>query len=242
MLDAGDMSDRLAAGYLDDSDVFHGLTSATATITGGDGNDAIAGGARERQLIDGGAGDDDIDGFAGNDSLRGGDGNDMLRPNIGTDTMIGGDGIDTAVYGMRIAPIFTLDGQPTTAPRAGRERPDRHRHREPRGGGHDAAQPSRSSATVAANRLTVTAGRGDITGGEGSDILEGGSARRHFHARATARPTPSSATAGPTPSWPTRSTPSRPAARTCRRQATPGGPFDDRPPLIAWAAPGAGAA
>ena len=30
-------------------------------------------------------------------------------------------------------------------------------------------------------------------------------------------------------------------ARTCRSQATPGGPFDDRPPTLAWTAPGRGA-
>ena len=39
VIDAGDMSDRIAAGYLDDQGDFLGLTSITATINGGDGND-----------------------------------------------------------------------------------------------------------------------------------------------------------------------------------------------------------
>ena len=109
VIDAGDQSDRITAGYVDDAEVFHGLMSVTATITGGDGSDALAGGAR-RDIIDGGAGNDDIDGFAGNDQLSGGDGNDVLRPNTGTDTLVGGDGIDSAVYQKRVSPSFSLDG------------------------------------------------------------------------------------------------------------------------------------
>ena len=96
-LDAGDMSDRLTAGFLDGAGAFQGVSSVPVEIAGGDGNDALAGGARNDRNLDGGPGDDDIDGFAGDDSLVGGDGNDTLRPNTGTDTMTGGDGIDIAV-------------------------------------------------------------------------------------------------------------------------------------------------
>ena len=41
ILDAGDMSDRITAGYLDNTNTFVGLkTIAIRTLTGGDGNDA----------------------------------------------------------------------------------------------------------------------------------------------------------------------------------------------------------
>src|SRR3954453_13419230 len=47
--DAGDLSDRLEAGYLavaSDPATFAGLTSIPAIITGGDGNDVLSGGNR----------------------------------------------------------------------------------------------------------------------------------------------------------------------------------------------------
>ena len=47
VLDAGDLSDRITAGYLDDTNAFVGLkTIPIRTLSGGDGNDALAGGAQ----------------------------------------------------------------------------------------------------------------------------------------------------------------------------------------------------
>ena len=110
VIDVGDMSDRVTATAVDETNtVLFGLNTIPTTILGGDGNDVLDGGAGV-DMIDGGAGNDDIDGFAGNDFLRGGDGNDELRPNTGTDTMVGGDGVDTAAYGKHISPAFSLDG------------------------------------------------------------------------------------------------------------------------------------
>src|SRR5918994_5539031 len=110
VIDTGDLSDRITAGYVDNTNTFVGLKNIPIrTLSGGDGNDALAGSAQP-DVIDGGPGDDDLDGFGGDDSLRGGEGNDTLRPNVGTDTMVGGDGVDVAVYGKRVSPAFSLDG------------------------------------------------------------------------------------------------------------------------------------
>ena len=110
-----------------------------------------------------------------------------------------------------------------------------------------------AAADVDAQTVTITGdGRAQppdaCTGGKGDDHRRRGlghprgrPAGRHDQlARRLARQR-RSATAAPTPCSPTRSTRSRRAARTCRSQATPGGPFDDRPPTLAWTAPGAGA-
>jgi hypothetical protein len=66
-------------------------------MTGGDGNDALAGtdGADD---MDGGAGNDTLDGDKGNDDMSGDDGDDLMiwNPGDGSDRMEGGAGNDTA--------------------------------------------------------------------------------------------------------------------------------------------------
>jgi hypothetical protein len=237
VIDAGDQSDRITAGYLDDAKDFHGLTSVTTTITGGDGNDALAGGAR-RDIIDGFAGNDDIDGFAGNDQLSGGDGNDELRPNTGTDTMVGGDGVDTAAYGQRVSPGFSLDGLANDG-----------------GAGENdligtdienveaATEELDQIATVVgdgrANRLTVTYGKGNITGGEGSDVLEGASQDDTINSRDGSPDTVICNGGTDTVLSDTLDTIS-PSCENVQTLASPGGPFDDHAPTIVWTTPTAG--
>jgi hypothetical protein len=91
-----------------------------------------------------------------------------------------------------------------------------------------------------ANRLTVTEGRADITGGDGGDVLEGGPLDDTFHARDGAPDTIICNGGTDTVEADTLDTVS-PSCEVVSIVATPGGAFDDRPPLIAWVVPGANA-
>jgi copper(I)-binding protein len=234
-IDTGDLGDRVTATYGDRTNP-SGLKNIPAIISGGDGNDAIVGGLR-RDTIEGGAGDDDLDGSAGDDTIRGGDGNDVLRPDTGTDAVSGGDGIDTAVYGLRASPTFTLDGQANDGDAT---------EGDLLGADIEGVDGSASSGIVTivgdgrANRLTVTAGRGDLTGGDGGDILEGGPLDDAFHARDGAPDTIICNGGTDTVEADTLDTVS-PSCEIVSIVATPGGAFDDRPPLIAWVTPAANA-
>ena len=64
--------------------------------------------------------------------------------------------------------------RPRQRRRARRERPDRRRRRERRRRRRPPRHRHDRPATGAPTISTVTGGRGDITGGEGSDVLEGG--------------------------------------------------------------------
>jgi hypothetical protein len=240
VLDGGDQSDRLEAGYLVNDD-FQGLTNIPAIITGGDGNDVL-GGSAAGDSIDGGPGDDDIDGFPGNDSLRGGDGNDVLSPNTGTDTLVGGDGIDTASYGRRSSPTFTLDG---LANDGGTDVPVENDMigtdiENVEGAADSDDQTVTITGDGRANRLTVLDGEGNITGGEGSDILEGASQADTISSRDGSPDTVICNGGTDTVLADTLDTVS-PSCESVQVQATPGGPFDDHPPTLVWTAPNAGA-
>jgi hypothetical protein len=238
VIDVGDQSDRVTATAVDeDGNVIYGLTTIPATITGGDGNDALAGGAR-RDLIDGGPGNDDIDGFAGNDSLSGGDGNDELRPNTGTDTMIGGDGVDTAAYGQRISPSFWLDGLANDGA-AGENDLIGTDVENIDAAADDLSQIVTIVGDGRANRLTVTYGRANIIGGEGPDILEGSSQDDTINSRDGSPDTVICNGGTDTVLADTLDTIS-PSCENVQTQASPGGPFDDHAPTIVWTAPAAG--
>jgi hypothetical protein len=242
VIDAGDQSDRITATAVDDTGaVIFGLSTIPATIIGGDGNDALAGGAR-RDIIDGGPGNDDIDGFAGNDQLTGGDGNDVLRPNTGTDTLVGGDGVDSAVYQKRVSPSFSLDGlanDGATAPT-----PENDLIGTDIENVEAAADDLSQVVTIVgdgrANRLTVTFGRASITGGEGPDILEGSSQDDTINSRDGSPDTVICNGGTDTVLADTLDTVS-PSCENVQTLASPGGPFDDHAPTIVWTAPIAGA-
>jgi hypothetical protein len=187
------------------------------------------------QTIALGVGNDAVNAGAGNDVISGGDGNDEIHPDKGTDAIVGGDGIDTVVYGFRAAPVFSLDGVANDG----------------EGGENDLigadvenveASASSGAATLVgdgrANRLTVVAGPGDITGGDGADVLEGGPADDVLHAADGAPDTVLCGGGADTVEADTLDT----VSTSCENVAVvamPGGAFDDRPPLIAWAAPAA---
>jgi hypothetical protein len=236
VIDAGDLADRITATYRDMSNQIVGLQNIPALINGGDGSDAIVGGLRG-DTIDGGAGNDDLDGSAGNDTLRGGDGNDTLSPNTGSDAISGGDGIDTADYGLRPSPVITLDGLPNDG---------EANENDIIGADVESITASASSGVATlvgdtrANRLTVIDGRGDLTGGDGSDVLEGGPSDDVFHARDGAPDTIICNGGTDTVEADTLDLVS-PSCEIVSTIATPGGAFDDRPPLIAWVSPGANA-
>jgi Ca2+-binding RTX toxin-like protein len=85
----------------------NGLTFNLDTdLTGGVGNDVIAG-ASANETIDGGAGKDLLFGDGGNDTITGGAGNDLI---------VGGAGTDTAVFsGVRSDYTITWDGAPNNS-------------------------------------------------------------------------------------------------------------------------------
>jgi Ca2+-binding RTX toxin-like protein len=244
--DVGDRSDRITAT---------GVETLPATLSAGDGNDAIDSGAGDDTLsggagndvlnagsgndtLNGDAGDDALEGFLGNDALRGGDGNDLLRPNTGTDTLTGGDGIDRAVYAEKNTPRFSLDGLPNDGEAGendliGADVED-----------IEGAAPGSGTVTMVgdgrSNRLTVTGGRGDLTGGEGTDVLEGGALDDIMRARDGSPDTILCGAGTDTVEADTLDV----VSTTCENvstQAAPGGPFDDHPPVLAWTAPAANA-
>jgi hypothetical protein len=239
-IEAGDMSDRITAYAVDDdSNRVLGLNTIPVIVGGGDGNDALAGGARN-DSIDGGAGDDTINGFAGNDALKGGDGNDELLPNTGTDTLVGGDGIDTASYGRRASPAYSLDGQANDGS-AGENDLIGTDIENVEGSADVDAQTVTITGDGRGNRLTVQAGKGNINGGEGPDILEGASQDDTINSRDGSPDTVICNGGTDTVLADTLDTVS-PSCENVQVQATPGGPFDDHAPTLAWAAPAPNAA
>ncbi|HWK26226.1 MAG TPA: Ig-like domain-containing protein [Solirubrobacter sp.] len=236
VIDAGDQADRITAGWLDGT-TFRGLKTIAATISGGDGNDALAGGAGADRL-DGGAGNDDLNGFAGNDTLVGGDGNDLLQPNVGSDVLIGGDGIDTAVYGRRTSPAYSLDGVANDGT-AGENDLIGTDVENIDAAADDPAQTVTLVGDARANTLTVQYGRGTIIGGEGADVLEGGPQDDTIVSRDGSPDVVICNGGNDTVTADTLDIVS-PSCENVTRQAAPGGPYDDHPPALAWLVPAAG--
>jgi hypothetical protein len=235
VLDAGDMSDRLEAGWLLDDDVtFVGLTNIPVVITGDEGNDVLSGGARDDR-IDGGAGNDDLDGFTGNDTLVGGDGNDDLKPNTGTDTLVGGDGIDTATFWRRLTPSYSLDGLRNDGAAGENDLIGTDVENVEAAADTD-AQTVTITGDGRANRLTVQAGKANITGGDGADVLEGASQDDTINARDGSPDVVICNGGTDTVLADTLDTIS-PSCENVQVHATPGGAFDDRAPSLQWTAP-----
>ena len=95
------LSGLTALTTLDASGVTAGVVTYTAvnaaSLTGGDGDDALTGSALA-DIIDGGDGDDALVGAAGADEISGGDGDDVITGGTGVDSLTGGDGADEFVF------------------------------------------------------------------------------------------------------------------------------------------------
>ena len=83
----------------DGNDQFNGagVTTGSATVFGGLGDDVIVG-TPNADLLYGGSGNDTINGGAGIDQLYGDEGNDILDGDAGADQMFGGDGSDQFIW------------------------------------------------------------------------------------------------------------------------------------------------
>jgi hypothetical protein len=232
--------ERIVADARDERDLLDAqdVDSLPVSLTGGDGNDALLSGSADATLT-GGGGDDRLDGGIGDDSLSGGEGNDELLPDFGTDAITGGDGIDRVSYGRRTTPAYSLDGLPNDG--ATGENDLIGTDVEDITAFALAAEAVTITGDGRANRLTVSDGRGDITGGDGPDVLEGGPRDDTLRSRDGVPDTVLCGGGVDTVEADTLDV----VSTTCENVstvATPGGAFDDRPPLIAWTAPAAGAA
>ena len=96
------------------------MTELTAQkmVYGTDGNDTIVAAVNDKDLIDGGAGNDSIKGNIGDDELYGGSGNDviyggvdndLLSGDAGNDTLYGGSGNDTFLFADALDAATNID-------------------------------------------------------------------------------------------------------------------------------------
>jgi Ca2+-binding RTX toxin-like protein len=131
-----------------------------ASISGGDGNDKLIGGAANDALL-GGDGDDHMTGNAGDDLLDGG---------LGDDVMLGSAGIDTADYSSRTANLLIgLDKWQDDGEAGELDLAYLDIERVLGGAGDD-----RIGALGADNTLLGNAGDDTLGGGGGDDSLFGG--------------------------------------------------------------------
>jgi Ca2+-binding RTX toxin-like protein len=151
------------------NDVYDGtLGSLVGLLSGGDGNDTIAG-WNGAETFSGGNGTDFIQGRGGADTITGGDGNDWLDGGTGGDSIDGGIGDDVAAYGASTAAV-SLDLQSATY------------------SGGDAAGDTLTAVeglsgsslndnlfgNASANRLYGQGGNDFIQGRAGADTIDGG--------------------------------------------------------------------
>ena len=84
-------------GQAGDDSLVAELSTTSAVLYGGDGDDWLVGGAAA-DTLHGGAGSDVLIGRDGDDHLEGGDGDDIIIGGTGDDTLVGGSGNDTYVF------------------------------------------------------------------------------------------------------------------------------------------------
>ena len=102
----------------DGDDLITGSPDLADSLSGGDGNDTIAGDGGN-DTLDGGNGDDSITGDADDDSLLGGDGRDAIDGGDGDDTVLAGNGNDTVSTGDGADSVFAGNGEDSVLGGAG---------------------------------------------------------------------------------------------------------------------------
>ena len=157
------------------------VTTTVENVTGGAGDDRLAGSPAANRL-EGGAGADTLDGAAGKDVQDGGSGDDTLlqgRAADGADVLTGGADADRVSYAGRTTPVVVAIDATAGDGAAGEGdlvRPDV----EHLVGG---AASDRLTGSAAANELDGGAGNDRLTGlacndrligGLGTDVLDGG--------------------------------------------------------------------
>jgi hypothetical protein len=179
---AGDLSDSL----------FASSTAIPVTFTGGPGDDSLGGDAGN-DILDGGADNDNLFGGGGSDTVNGGSEDDFVDGGAGADNVRGGTGIDSVSYtsftgepvsvtlddlandgvageGDNVASdvedVFASAFTPPTTP-----------------GGTATPGTVTVTGTAASNSLTVGAGNSIIVGGAGNDLLTGGPDSDNINAR-----------------------------------------------------------
>ncbi len=155
------------AGGTDGSDSVTGSTTAENWLTGGAGDDTLAGG-NLNDILNGNSGQDRLVGGAGSDVLLGGADNDVLIGGAGGtrdgnasagDILIGGDGFDTASYETATAGVTaSLSGATVSAGDASNDV-------------YDSVENLRGSDF--ADTLEGNEFENELTGGKGDDTLRG---------------------------------------------------------------------
>jgi Ca2+-binding RTX toxin-like protein len=159
-------------------------------LTGGAGNDALAGDLRDNVIdggpgndaVTGGRGDDTLTGNTGDDKVAGGDGDDTLdesAPANGSDSLSGGDGSDTVDYSGRTAAVtIVFDGKADNGEAGETDTVAGDIEGASGGAGNDTIAGTSADDTIdggaGADAIGGGAGADTLTGGPGNDIVDGG--------------------------------------------------------------------
>jgi Ca2+-binding RTX toxin-like protein len=157
----------------------HDRADVTAgAVTGGVGNDTLAGGPGP-VVLSGDDAHDALTGGPGGDDLSGGAGRDSLEPGPGTDVISGGGDFDIVSYADRLATVrVSLDGQSNDGQAGENDHLGGDVEGILAGEGDDELVGG-----VGANDIDGNAGSDVIDPGPGNDVVHGGSGNDRIHAR-----------------------------------------------------------
>ena len=223
----------------------YGLTSISARLEGGAGDDYLSGG-RASDVLRGGDGADYLYAADGGNDVDAGAGDDEIFSDTGTDVLRGGDGFDSVEFSRTEdpAPTFsiTLDGAANDGV-AGENDLVASDIEDVKAGTADYAENPGTvsvSGDAATNVLRVDYGHGVISGGDGNDLVTGGphddliDARDGFADRVSCGDGTDRALADAVDTVGS-------GCESVQRLPEPAVAVDDAPPTITFSHPGAGA-